>query len=156
MRILFMSDVHGSTERLEQLWEHAEQLQPDYVVLLGDALYHGPRNPLKPDYSPPAAVELLNAWQERMIAIRGNCDCEVDQMLLNFPMMGDYAHLLVDGQRFFLTHGHLWQPDAPPPLSADTIFAYGHTHLPHLERLPSRLVPRFPRNITRRASSPSF
>lgn len=158
MRILFISDVHGSTDSLEQLRGHVEQLHPDYVVLLGDALYHGPRNPLRTDYSPPTAVELLNAWQERMIAIRGNCDSEVDQMLLNFPMMGDYAHLLVDGQRFFLTHGHLWQPRQPPPLSAGTVFAYGHTHLPHLERLSSRLVAFNPGSISlpKGGNPPSF
>jgi putative phosphoesterase len=140
MTILFMSDVHGCTESLERLGQHIDRLRPDCLVLLGDALYHGPRNPLQAGYSPPAAVELLNAWRERIIAVRGNCDCEVDQMLLNFPIMADYAQLMVDGQRFFLTHGHLWCPQQPPPLSAGTVFAYGHSHLPHLERLSSRLV----------------
>lgn len=140
MRLVFISDVHGSQDSLEQLRGHVERLQPDFIVLLGDALYHGPRNPLKADYSPPAAVEILNAWQERIVAVRGNCDSEVDQMLLNFPMMGDYSHLLVDGHHFFLTHGHLWSVSQPPPLTVGTVFAYGHTHVPQLERVPSRLV----------------
>ena len=104
MKILFFSDVHGSPESLELLLEKIRDFAPDHLVLLGDALYHGPRNPLKEDYAPKKTAELLNSIKARLTAVRGNCDSEVDQMMLEYPMMSDYAALLADGHRFFLTH----------------------------------------------------
>lgn len=148
MKILFFSDVHGSPESLKQLWKQQESREPDQLVLLGDALYHGPRNPLRPDYAPPEVVPMLNAEKERIIAVRGNCDSEVDQMLLEFPIMADFSTLYVDGIKFFLTHGHRWNPGAPPPVSIGTVLTYGHTHLPQLERLENGLIAFNPGSIS--------
>lgn len=148
MKILFFSDVHGSPESLKRLWKRKETLSPDQLVLLGDALYHGPRNPLRPDYAPPEVVPLLNSEKERIIAVRGNCDSEVDQMLLEFPIMADYSTLYAEGWKFFLTHGHLWNPASPPPAAPGTVLAYGHTHLPQLETLENGLIAFNPGSIS--------
>ena len=148
MKILFFSDVHGSPESLRTLWTQKERLCPDQLVLLGDALYHGPRNPLRPDYAPPAVVPLLNAEKERIIAVRGNCDSEVDQMLLEVPIMADFSTLFADGWKFFLTHGHHWNPAVPPPVGKGTVLAYGHTHLPQLEKLENGLFAFNPGSIS--------
>lgn len=134
MKILFFSDVHGSPESVALLLDRIARFAPDHLVLLGDALYHGPRNPLRPDYAPPAVVEQLNSLKSRITAVRGNCDSEVDQMLLEFPIMADYSTLLAGNRRFFLTHGHLWNPGNPPPLEPGNVLACGHTHIPLLER----------------------
>ena len=103
MKILFFSDVHGSPDSVEQLMRRIDAHAPDHFVLLGDVLYHGPRNPLRPDYAPPRVVEQLNRLKRRITAVRGNCDSEVDQMLLEFPILSEYATLLEGGRRFFLT-----------------------------------------------------
>ncbi len=134
-RLLFFSDVHGSPGALRRLENHMNQLSPDRLILLGDALYHGPRNPLPSDYNPKEVASILNGWKTRILAIRGNCDSEVDQMMLDFPILGDYSMLLADGMTFFLTHGHHFSPDNPPPLNeSDSVLAYGHTHIPKNER----------------------
>ncbi len=133
--IMFFSDVHGSPESVELLLHRISQRNPQLLVLLGDILYHGPRNPLRSDYAPPKVVEQINQFKNQLIAVRGNCDCEVDQMLLQFPIMSDYSTLMLDSQRFFLTHGHLWSVDNLPPIPAGTVFASGHTHIPKLEVL---------------------
>ena len=134
MKILFFSDVHGSPESLRLLFRHAEERKPDLFVLLGDVLYHGPRNPLRADYAPQEVVRLLNPLRDRMLAVRGNCVAEVGQRLLEFPMMSDSSLLFADGCRFFLTHGHLWSPEKLPPIASESVFAFGHIHLPVLER----------------------
>lgn len=148
MRVLFFSDVHGSPESVALLLRRIGEFTPDHLVLLGDALYHGPRNPLRPDYAPPAVVEQLNSLKGRITAVRGNCDSEVDQMLLAFPIMSDYATLLAGGRRFFLTHGHLWNPDHLPPLEPGDVLATGHTHIPRLERLEGGVVAFNPGSIS--------
>lgn len=135
MKVLFFSDVHGSPESLRLLLRRAEEWKPDLFVLLGDVLYHGPRNPLRPDYAPQEAAGLLNPLRDRILAVRGNCDAEVDQLLLEFPVMSDSSLLFADGRKFFLTHGHLWSPEKLPPVAGDSVFAFGHIHQPVLERL---------------------
>ena len=130
MKILFISDIHGVPGTLEKVLNHADALCPDQIVLLGDALYHGPRNGVPGFYDPTKVVELLNARKEKIIAVRGNCDAEVDQMLLQFPVMADFAELDVDNHRFFLTHGHLWNASNLPALAAGTVLVHGHTHIP--------------------------
>jgi len=130
MKLVFISDVHGRLPSLEQALAANDREQPDLLVLPGDLLYHGPRNGLFDGYDPAACVPLLNAWADRIVAVRGNCDSEVDQMLLTFPMMGDSAHLVIDGQRFFVTHGHRLFGAELPPLPAGTLVVSGHTHLP--------------------------
>ena len=140
MKILFFSDVHGSPDSVEQLMRRIDAHAPDHFVLLGDVLYHGPRNPLRPDYAPPRVVEQLNRLKRRITTVRGNCDSEVDQMLLEFPILSEYATLLEGGRRFFLTHGHHWNPGNPPPLEAGSVLACGHTHIPELKTLENGII----------------
>jgi putative phosphoesterase len=129
MKILFISDIHGMPGTLKKALEHADKLQADQLVILGDILYHGPRNGVPDLYNPPKVVELLNARKNQILAVRGNCDAEVDQMLLNFPIMADYSELFDGEHRFFLTHGHLWNEEHLPDLPPGAILAHGHTHI---------------------------
>ncbi|MEN9533235.1 MAG: hypothetical protein RIQ83_2459 [Pseudomonadota bacterium] len=114
MKIAIMSDLHGSLSALEQVLDQLSTWQPDHYLLLGDVLNHGPRNPVPPGYAPAAVAERLNQLAPHIMAVRGNCDSEVDQMLLDFPMMAPYNQLLVDGRRWFVSHGHLYRPEAVP------------------------------------------
>lgn len=150
MRTLFVSDIHGSATALDGILRIFDAEQCDLLCLLGDVLNYGPRNGLPEGLDPQAVAERLNALADRIVAVRGNCDSEVDQMLLRFPMMADYAMLVDGGRRFFLTHGHRYSPEALPALAVDVVVC-GHTHLPRLERLESGLVccnlgsPTFPK-----------
>ncbi|AWB43073.1 phosphodiesterase [Paenibacillus sp. CAA11] len=134
MKLMLISDIHGSAAWLRRALEKADEEQPDYLIMVGDYLYHGPRNPLPDGYDPKEAIHLLNSRKERIIAVRGNCDSEVDQMMLEFPMMGDYAVVLDEGRRIFVTHGHLHSMDQLPPLKAGDVFVQGHTHVPVAEK----------------------
>ena len=129
MKIMFISDIHGMPATLRKALAHADALQADQLVILGDILYHGPRNGVPDLYNPPEVVELLNARKDQILAVRGNCDAEVDQMLLNFPIMADYSELFACKHRFFLTHGHLWNENNLPDLPAGSVLAHGHTHI---------------------------
>lgn len=130
MKIMFISDIHGSLPAIQMALGHFERKQGDLIVILGDELYHGPRNPLPEGYDPKTVAALLNDYREKILAVRGNCDSEVDQMMLSFPMMADYSRLYVDGISFFLTHGHLYDPEHLPPLASGEVFVYGHYHVP--------------------------
>ena len=130
MNVIFFSDIHGVPSTVEKLLAHADRLHADQLVLLGDILYHGPRNGVPGFYDPPKVAELLNSRRDQILAVRGNCDAEVDQMMLQFPIMSDYAELAVDNHRFFLTHGHLWNAGNLPTRPAGTILVHGHTHIP--------------------------
>ncbi|MFV0347477.1 MAG: phosphodiesterase [Halodesulfovibrio sp.] len=130
MKILFISDIHGSLPRAQTVFAAAEPDSLDAIVVLGDILYHGPRNPLPEGYDPRATAAFFNSYKDRIIAVRGNCDSEVDQTLLEFPIRTDYSWLFIDGMRIFLTHGHLWGEAKLPPLAEGDVFAYGHTHIP--------------------------
>lgn len=134
MKLFFISDIHGSAVFLQQALDCFASERADYLVLLGDELYHGARNPLPEGYDTKKTAALLNEYADNIIAVRGNCDSEVDQMVLNFPMMSDYSTVLHEGRRLFLTHGHLFHPDHLPPLSGGDVFCYGHTHLPVAEK----------------------
>ncbi len=134
MTVIFFSDLHGSPESLEKLSRWLEKYRPHQLVLLGDVMYHGPRNSLCDDYAPQRVATLLNGWKDKIIAVRGNCDCEVDQMLLEFPIMADYSTLLLDNRKFFLSHGHYWHPGHLPPLGCADVLAFGHTHIPQITR----------------------
>lgn len=140
MKILFFSDVHGSPECFNLLTERIAEFQPDLLALLGDVLYHGPRNPLYDTYAPANLVDKINAYRDKIAAVRGNCDCEVDQMLLKFPMMADFTQIFDGTQRFFLTHGHLWFERNLPPVPAGTILAHGHTHIPEIKTLDNGIT----------------
>ena len=129
MKLLIASDIHGSAFWCGKLMQVIEQEQPDKLLLLGDLLYHGPRNDLPRDYAPKRVIPMLSQYASRIIAIRGNCEAEVDQMVLPFPCMAEYALLTVDGVTMYLTHGHHGSPDALPPLEPGTVFLSGHTHV---------------------------
>lgn len=130
MKFIFVSDIHGSLFYAQKGVEAFQQEQGDQLILLGDELYHGPRNPLPKEYDPGAVAQCLNEYKEKVIAVRGNCDAEVDQMLLEFPMLADYAILYSGTRRVFVTHGHLFDENNLPPLSKGDVLIHGHTHLP--------------------------
>jgi putative phosphoesterase len=134
MKLLFVSDIHGSLYYTKKALEVYQKEQADYLVLLGDELYHGARNPLPREYNPQEVAQLLNKYADRSIAVRGNCDSEVDQMVLTFPIMASYSNVLYEGKRLFLTHGHHYNDDNLPSLSQGDIFIFGHTHLPKAEK----------------------
>ena len=129
MKLLIASDIHGSAYWCGRLMELIRQENPDRVLLLGDLLYHGPRNDLPRDYAPKQVIPMLSEIKEKIVAVRGNCEAEVDQMVLPFPCMADYAELLVDGKIFHLSHGHHQNPEQLPPLPQGSVFLFGHTHV---------------------------
>ena len=129
MKLVIASDIHGSAYWCGKLMEVIEQEDPDKILLLGDLLYHGPRNDLPRDYAPKQVIPMLSQLAGKILAVRGNCEAEVDQMVLPFPCMADYALVEADGQTLYLTHGHLWNPDDLPPLGPGTVFLSGHTHV---------------------------
>ena len=129
MKLLIASDIHGSAYWCRKLMELIEAEQPRKIILLGDLLYHGPRNDLPKDYCPKEVIPMLSSIKDRILAVRGNCEAEVDQMVLPFPCMADYAVLEAEGQTFYLTHGHLHTPEKLPPLEAGSVFLSGHTHI---------------------------
>lgn len=139
MKILFISDIHGVPSALEKALAAAAPLNPDRVVLLGDLLYHGPRNGVPDFYDPVKVAGILNALKEKIVAVRGNCDAEVDQMMLEFPILSDNAIVDSGSKTFFLTHGHRWNPLNPPPFVENMVLAYGHTHIPDLRTGPGTL-----------------
>ena len=130
---LIASDIHGDAACLEKLIERYRESGAEKLVLLGDILYHGPRNDLPSGYAPKKVIEMLNAIKEEILCVRGNCDTEVDQMVLSFPILADYAYLCADGLTFFVTHGHKFNTGAVPPLKDGDILLHGHTHIPAAE-----------------------
>ncbi|NLO85018.1 MAG: phosphodiesterase [Clostridiales bacterium] len=130
MKILFASDIHGSASACEKVLEQLTNEKADRLVLLGDLLYHGPRNDLPDQYSPKAVLAMLNECEITPLCVRGNCDAEVDQMVLDFPIMADYTLLpLEDNRCAFVTHGHLFNTQTPPPYQAGDVLIHGHTHV---------------------------
>lgn len=129
MKLVIASDLHGSAFWVERLMALVNAIRPDKLILLGDILYHGPRNDLPRDYAPKQVISMLTPWADRIVCVRGNCEAEVDQMVLPFPCMADYAQLMLKNQMLYLTHGHLWNPDKLPALPEGTVFLYGHTHV---------------------------
>lgn len=135
MKLMIASDLHGSLFYCEKMVEVYRKEQAERLILLGDLLYHGPRNDLPKDYNPKAVIPILNGMKEELLCVRGNCDCDVDQMVLDIPIMADYAMLLLDGITVFATHGHLYHKDKLPPLKKGDILLHGHTHVPAMEDL---------------------
>ncbi len=129
MKLVIASDIHGSAYWCGRLCEIIEEVQPDKLILLGDLLYHGPRNDLPRDYAPKQVIPMLSRYADRILAVRGNCEAEVDQMVLPFPCMADYAVVSGDGMTLYLTHGHHWSPENLPPLGEGSVFLSGHTHV---------------------------
>ena len=130
MKLLIASDIHGSAYWCRALIERINAEQPDLILILGDLLYHGPRNDFPDGYSPKKVFAMLNAIKDKILCVRGNCDSEVDQMVLEFPIMADYALLSCGEKTLFLTHGHLFDDQNPPLLKAGDVLLNGHFHNP--------------------------
>jgi len=133
MKLLIASDIHGSLSAARKVVQLIAIEQADYLVFLGDAMYHGPRNPLPDSYDPAGVAAILNTVASQVIATRGNCDSEVDQMLLDFTITADYQVIPLRNGKLFATHGHVFEPNnLPSSLTRGDIFASGHTHVPVL------------------------
>ncbi len=139
MRYLIISDIHGSLPRLERALKYYERGNFDMLLILGDILNYGPRNSIPEGIDAKGIVARLNPLAKDIVAIRGNCDAEVDQMLLEFPIMSTYTLLVDEGRRIILTHGHVYAPGNMPPGHFDAVF-YGHTHLWKLEKENDTLI----------------
>ena len=130
MKLFIASDIHGDLDSAEKLVEAYKASKADKMILLGDILYHGPRNDLPATYAPRAVIELLNSIKDELLCVRGNCDTEVDQMVLDFPLLADYTWISVDGISMLATQGHNYNQMTPPPLKKGDILLCGHTHIP--------------------------
>ena len=131
MNLMIASDLHGSEYYVNKLLERLEAEQPDKLLLLGDLLYHGPRNDLPRGYAPKQVLAMLNGVKEKLLCVRGNCDAEVDQMVLEFPVLAEYGVVFLEGRTLYLVHGH---KELNLPLQAGDVLLSGHTHVPVLER----------------------
>lgn len=133
MKIMVISDIHGSLYYLNKIIKIFKKNEYDYILILGDELYHGPRNDLPKEYNPKETAKVLNELRDKIIAVRGNCDAEVDQIMLEYPIMSDYTIILSNRKKIFATHGHIYNDEKMPYLSKGDIFLYGHTHIYRLE-----------------------
>ena len=132
-KIMIASDLHGDAKCVERLLDRYEKSGADRLVLLGDLLYHGPRNDLPDGYAPKRVIQPLNDVKNELLCVRGNCDTEVDGMVLDFPIMADYGYIAMENITLFATHGHKFNLDCLPPLKAGDILLHGHTHIPAAE-----------------------
>ena len=130
MKWMIASDIHGSAYYCRALLAAFEREGANKLLLLGDVLYHGPRNDLPRDYAPKQVIEMLNGIKEKLLCVRGNCDTEVDQMVLDFPVLADYAILVAGERMIYATHGHVYNEQKLPPLGKGDILLHGHTHVP--------------------------
>lgn len=133
MKWLIASDIHGSAFYCRKLLDAFEREKADRMLLLGDNLYHGARGDLPTSYDTKAVTAMLNEVNTSIIGVRGNCDSEIDQTVLKFPIMSDYSVICIGSLTFFASHGHIYSPDCLPPLKAGDILLSGHTHVPHCE-----------------------
>ena len=129
MKLMFASDIHGSAVYARKMKELYEREGAQKLILLGDLLYHGPRNDLPEGYAPKEVIALLNGMKDELLAVRGNCEAEVDQMVLEFPVMADYAVLWLEGRMVLLTHGHHYNEQNLPMLKKGDVLIHGHTHV---------------------------
>ena len=130
MKLIIASDIHGSAFYCAKLLEAYKKEGAERLLLLGDVLYHGPRNDLPKEYAPKSVITMLNEMKNEIICVRGNCDAEVDQMVLEFPIMSESA-VIFDGRvKIFATHGHKFNKDKLPPFYEGDVLLYGHTHVP--------------------------
>lgn len=130
MKLMIASDIHGSAYYCKQMLQAFEREGADRLLLLGDILYHGPRNDLPREYAPKQVIELLNARKDKIFCVRGNCDTEVDQMVLEFPILADYAILPMGDRLVYVTHGHNYNMEHLPPIQPGDVLLHGHTHVP--------------------------
>ena len=134
MKLIIASDIHGSAYYCRMLLEAFKKENADRMLLLGDILYHGPRNDLPRDYAPKEVIAMLNPLKDKIFCVRGNCDTEVDQMVLEFPVLADYAVIALDDKLIYATHGHNYNEEKLPPLSSGDILFCGHTHVPKINK----------------------
>ena len=134
MKYMFASDIHGSAYYCRKMLKAYEDEGASRLILLGDILYHGPRNDLPKEYAPKEVIQLLNEKKDHIYNVRGNYDAEVDQMVLDFPVLADYALLELDGKTFYASHGHIYNEGNLPPLKEGDIFIHGHTHVLRAEK----------------------
>jgi len=133
MKWLIASDIHGSAYYCEKMLEAFEKEKADKILLLGDVLYHGPRNDLPRDYAPKKVISMLNPLKDKILCVRGNCDTEVDQMVLEFAILADYAIMTAGERLIYITHGHKFNNSNLPAMTAKDILLHGHTHVPVCE-----------------------
>ena len=129
MKLMFASDVHGDFDCARAMLEAFRAEKAENLILLGDLLYHGPRNDIPAGYAPKKVIQLLNGAKNHLVCVRGNCDTEVDQMVLEFPILADYMLIFERGRRLFITHGHHYNTTTPPLLSEGDVLIHGHTHV---------------------------
>lgn len=130
MKLMIASDIHGSAYFCRKMLEAFDSEKADKLLLLGDILYHGPRNDLPKDYAPKKVISMLNERKNDILCVRGNCDTEVDQMVLEFPILAEYCVLYINDRMIFATHGHKFNLKSLPPLAKGSILINGHTHIP--------------------------
>lgn len=135
MKLMFASDIHGSAYYCRKMIGAYQAEQADRLILLGDILYHGPRNDLPKDYAPKEVIAMLNPMKNEICAVRGNCEAEVDQMVLDFPVMADYCILLEGERTIYVTHGHIYNENNLPPLKEVDVLIHGHTHVLRAEKM---------------------
>ena len=140
MKYMFASDIHGSAYYCREMLDAFEKEGAERLVLLGDLLYHGPRNDLPKEYAPKQVIPMLNAMKDKIYAVRGNCEAEVDQMVLEFPVMADYCILAIEGKTFYATHGHVYNQNHLPPLCQGDILIHGHTHVLKAEQMEGYIL----------------
>ena len=140
MKLMIASDIHGSAFYCEQMIEAYKREGADKLLLLGDILYHGPRNDLPEGYAPKEVIAMLNEMKNDIYAVRGNCEAEVDQMVLEFPVMADYCILSIDGKTLYATHGHVYNQNNLPPLCEGDILIHGHTHVLKAEQMEGYIL----------------
>lgn len=133
MKMMIASDIHGSLYWCKKLLERMEAEQAQRLILLGDLLYHGPRNPLPQEYDPQGVAELLNGVRDRLFCVCGNCDAQVDQLVLEFPLGAEYMLLPQERRMIFVTHGHVFHEGSLPPFQKGDVLLHGHTHVPSLK-----------------------
>lgn len=129
MKLMIASDIHGSAYYCKKMLGQYEAEKAEKLIILGDILYHGPRNDLPKEYDPKAVIAMLNEKKDELLCVRGNCDAEVDQMVLKFPILAEYMILYLDGRMVFATHGHIHNTEHMPPLKKGDILLHGHTHV---------------------------
>lgn len=130
MKLMIASDIHGSAYWCRKLIEKYKEEKADRLILLGDVLYHGPRNDLPDEYAPKKVIAMLNEMKDEIFCVRGNCEAEVDQMVLDFPVLADYALLDLGEKMIYLTHGHIYNENNVPPMKRGDVLLHGHTHVP--------------------------
>jgi len=148
MKLLIASDIHGSAYAVRKLIGHFGDEKCDRMLLLGDLLYHGPRNALPGEYDCQSVALQLNAIKDKIWCVRGNCDADVDGMVLDFPYTAEYMQLVVGDKVIFASHGHRIGPDNLPPIGSCDILMCGHTHIPEIRKYPDGLIYANPGSIS--------